>query len=70
MAPLSKLAAQHGFKVVDGVPIKYICQPCPECKAKLEAAEEMAEAIRQAQYDEALDHALSAWEKAEKGLVP
>jgi len=60
----------HNQKIVDGIPIKYVCTPCPECKAKLEAAEEMAKAIRQAQYDEALDHALSAWEKAEKGLVP
>ena len=56
---------KHSEKIVDGIP-----QLCPECVAKLEVAEEMAEAIRQAQYDEALDHALSAWEKAEKGLVP
>ena len=26
----------HTEKVVDGIPIKYICEPCPECKAKLE----------------------------------
>ena len=46
MAPLSESAAQHGFKVVDGIPIKYVCQPCPECKAKLEAAEGMAGAVK------------------------
>jgi len=38
----------HADKIVDGIPIKYVCQPCPECKAKLEAAEEMLEALKDA----------------------
>jgi len=38
-------AKQHGFKLLDGIPIKYLCQPCPECKAKLEAAEGMARTL-------------------------
>src|SRR3990167_4046995 len=29
----------HNQKIVDGIPIKYVCTPCPECKAKLEVAE-------------------------------
>lgn len=33
---------QHSEKVVDGIVLKYLCQPCPECRAKLEAAEWMA----------------------------
>ena len=49
----------HGEKVVDGIMIKYLCQPCLECKAKLEAAEEMAEALSyladQSHWDKELD---------------
>ena len=29
----------HTEKVVDGIPIKYPCWPCPECKGKLEEIE-------------------------------
>jgi len=35
----------HSQKIVDGFPIKYLCEPCPECKAKLEVAEEMVKAL-------------------------
>ena len=34
---------KHGEKIVDGLLVKYLCQPCPECKAKIEAAKEIAE---------------------------
>lgn len=27
---------KHGEKLVDGVVLKYLCQPCPECAMKLE----------------------------------
>ena len=36
----------HTDKLVDGIPIKYLCQPCPECKAKLEMGKEMAGSLR------------------------
>ncbi len=36
---------EHGEKIIDGIIVKYVCQPCPECKAKLEASEEMAKAL-------------------------
>lgn len=37
---------KHGEKIVDGIRVKYLCQPCPECKAKLEAAEEMGNILK------------------------
>ena len=37
---------KHTEKIVDGIPVKYVCTPCPECKAKLEAAEEMARTLK------------------------
>ena len=36
---------RHGEKIVDGIPIRYVCQPCPECKAKLQAAEELGQIL-------------------------
>ena len=67
----------HGEKIVDGIPIKYLCQPCPECKAKLEAAEEMArvmktisdlpETIIGKSVKEYAINAYAAWEKTGKG---
>jgi len=68
---------KHGEKIIDGILVKYICQPCPECKAKLEAAEEMAEILKYTHrefdpyhsifYDKCrLCKVLSAWEKAGK----
>lgn len=39
----------HGEKIVDGIPIKYICQPCPECEAKLQAAEEIMQMLWRAE---------------------
>ena len=36
---------KHTEKIVDGILVKYVCTPCPECKAKLEAAEEMGKAL-------------------------
>ena len=36
----------HTEKIVDGFPIKYVCEPCPECKAILEAADGMAKAVK------------------------
>lgn len=30
---------KHGEKIIDGILIRYICQPCPECKGKLEQYE-------------------------------
>ena len=71
---------KHAKKIVDGIPIKYLCQPCPECKAKLEAAGELAK-VCQGIKDHAdlniaftygspkplyndLVYALAVWEKA------
>ena len=76
MAPLSEVAVQHGFKVVDGVPIKYICEPCPECKKKLEAAEETLRALKiiiaceKDTFQEGMRQAKAAiglWQKVGKG---
>ena len=36
----------HGEKIIDGILVKYICRPCPECQAKLQAGEEMAKEIQ------------------------
>ena len=73
----------HNQKLIDGIPIKYVCQPCPECKAKLEAGEEMAEALSDAVENcetcrgergprkcarcLTFEKLLSAWKKAGKG---
>ena len=73
----------HNQKLIDGIPIKYVCQPCPECKAKLEAGEEMAEALSDAVENcetcrgergprkcarcLTFTKLLAAWRKAEKG---
>lgn len=64
----------HGEKIVDGILIQYICQPCPECKAKLQAAEEMAGVIGRSLAmipptflaHKILSAALSAWEGLKK----
>ena len=37
---------KHGEKLVDGIPIKYLCEPCSECRAKLEAAEGLFGALK------------------------
>ena len=67
----------HGERIVDGIVVKYLCQPCPQCTAKLQAAEEMAKAAKLT-FDsfgnkslrikgyEALQAALTAWNKAGK----
>ena len=56
---------KHGEKIVDGILIKYLCQPCPGCKAKLEAGEEMARTLKNiGKYSEACQEARIAWEKA------
>ena len=39
----------HGEKVVHGILVKYLCQPCPECKAVLEGAERLVKAIKAAE---------------------
>ena len=64
---------KHGEKIVDGILIKYLCQPCPGCKAKLEAGEDMAEFIKRLTLSQNVflsEEAKScylAWEKAGKG---
>mgnify|MGYP001564102422 CR=1 FL=1 len=68
---------KHGEKIVDGIQLQYICQPCPECKAKLQAAEEMAGILKYTHREFAPYHwvfyddcrvckLLAAWEKAGK----
>lgn len=69
----------HTEKLVDGITIKYLCEPCPECKAKLEAAEEMARALKEIaamrfngkklECSYTADEALDAWEKTGKGEI-
>ena len=68
---------EHGEKLVDGIPIKYLCQSCPECEAKLEAAALMAATLSglKQSFQESgiykqtirnIETALTAWEKAGK----
>ena len=67
---------EHGEKLVDGIPIKYLCQPCPECEAKLEAAKEMEKALtaiaamrfkgKKLECSYFAEEALSVWEDLKK----
>ena len=76
---------KHGEKIIDGILVKYICRPCPECQAKLQAGEEMAillarllpfigeirarEYIRADDYYQEIKAAFSVWEQAGKGRI-
>ena len=73
----------HNEKIVDGIRITALCMACSECKAKLEAGEEMAEALSDAVENcetcrgergprkcarcLTFTKLLAAWRKAEKG---
>ena len=60
----------HGEKIVDGIPVRYLCQPCRECKAKLEATEEIISLLQTCHTWNIwtiVQAALSLWEKAGKG---
>ena len=41
-----KHTEKHSEKMVDGIKLKYVCNPCPECWAKVQAVEGMAEALK------------------------
>ena len=69
---------KHSEKTIDDIPIKYFCQPCPECKDKLEAAEEITGILKYTHREFDPYHSvfydncrvcklLAAWEKAGKG---